>query len=1276
MKQQTTTTGKSMNRIQRRAARALLAAGILWSAAAGAATNNWVSSESYALWLSDANWSAGIPGATDEVFVANSRAAVVEGATVATASNLTISSGSQVIIGNVDPGALAVVNTITLGTVSSSGTLQLNYGTLSFNTLSVGSNGSYSDTANGTLVLTGADPTIKMAGGVTVLINSTITGTNGLIKGGLGTLTIAGNSTYSGGTTINTGTLKIGNGGTTGSLGSGDVTNNASLIFNRSNTMIVNNFITGTGSITQAGSGTTILTANNTYSGGTTISAGTLQIGNGGTTGWLGSGDILDNGTLAFNRTDTVTLANLVSGTGSLRQIGTGTLILTANNTYSGTTVISAGTLQIGDGGTTGTLGTGAVTDNGTLTFNRSDSLIVSNAISGSGRLIQDGTGTTILTGNNTYSGTTTINTGTLQVGDGGTTGTLGTGTVNNSSVLAFNRSNTLVVGNTITGTGSLTQIGTGTTILTGTNTYSGDTLINAGTLQIGNGGTTGSLGTGAVINDSVLSFNRNNTLTVSNLISGTGSLTQAGSGTTVLAADNTYSGGTTISAGTLQIGNGGTTGWLGSGDITNNGTLAFNRSDSVTLDNIIAGSGNVSQLGAGTLILTATNTYSGTTTISNGTLQVGNGGTTGTLGTGGVVNNAALAFDRSDSVVVSNMITGAGSLTQAGTGTLILLADNDYRGGTVINAGTLQVGDGGTTGALGTGAVSVAGALVFNRTNDVIAANIISGVGSLTQAGAGTLTLTRTNTYSGGTWIRNGGTLIVRNNNAVGSGSLNVVNGTLQVGQQSLNVGGNYAQTADGTLVLTLATAAEYGQLNIAGTASLNGALQVLTTNGFVATHNTTLALIVAGGGVTGTFATFTNNLSSSPLLTPQLTYGATNVTLQWLQASFQPYATTPNQRAVAAALDSLVHSTAAVDVNLINTLDNLSSGTNGLAAAYDLIAPEELTAMFTLSFAGINNDIDRVLGRSSYLRAGYQTAYPKLLEQISKDSIVPEWVNRDVAAGQSLWSFYAEGDGGTLSLDEANTASGSDASSAGITVGIERRINSHLVAGLSGHYLSSSDDLTNGGSIDEQSIRGQLYGLWLKQGWHAEALIGGGRTSYDTKRTALGGTATGSTDGTEWYGMIGGGYDWQRANWFFGPEMSLRYASADIDAFTETGSASPLHIASQSADALYTQLGVRLGYRGYVQGSWTFVTPEVSLAWRHNYLDTELSLDAQSTSGAGNVFTVSGSDTGKDSFVAGLGLTVQWTPTFSTYLRYAAQVGSNGYENHSVNLGVGVNF
>jgi fibronectin-binding autotransporter adhesin len=226
-----------------------------------------------------------------------------------------------------------------------------------------------------------------------------------LIQSGSGSLTLSGSNTYSGVTTVSAGTLQAGSStafspnsaftvnsvlnlagfsNTVGSLaGSGTVTNNESpertivvlpAIFlatpailtaggNGTNTIFSGTLIDGTASLglIKAGVGTLTLSGANTYTGGTTITGGTLQIGNGGTTGSI-VGNVLDNGSLVFNRSDAITFPGIVSGTGALTQTGSGSLTLTNANTYSGGTVINGGTLLVDNAQA---LGVGNVTVNG-----------------------------------------------------------------------------------------------------------------------------------------------------------------------------------------------------------------------------------------------------------------------------------------------------------------------------------------------------------------------------------------------------------------------------------------------------------------------------------------------------------------------------------------------------------------------------------------------------------------------------------------------------------------------------------------------------------------------------------------------------------------------------------------------------------------------------------------------------------------------------------------------------------------------------------------------
>ena len=455
-----------------------------------------------------------------------------------------------------------------------------------------------------------------------------------------------------------------------------------------------------------------------------------------------------NNATLAFKRNLVgETVSNNISGTGALTMFGSAAgLTLAGSNSYSGLTTINSGnTLQIGTGSTNGTLGTGSVSNAGTLTFNRSDLYMASNTISGSGALWQIGSGTTILLGSNSSSGTTTVTNGTLQIGNGGTSGSVGSGAISLSGagLLVFNRADSVTITNSIGGGGgALMQMGGGTLIVTGRGASYGQTVISDGTLQIGDGGANGSIGAGAITNNSVLVINSSTNVTFANsqAIRGTGVLIQMGTGTTTLVASNTtYSGGTLISGGTLQVGGGGsgsqydTNGSLGTGNVTNNATLAFSRRiASDTASNNISGTGALTVSGNSTaLTLAGSNSYSGLTTINSGnSLRIGTGSINGTLGTGSVSNAGTLSFNRSDLYTVTSAISGAGALSQIGTGTTTLSGSNTYTGTTSITAGSLIVA---STGSLSSSAVSISSGatLRYNGSSSLASSITVGGGGS-----------------------------------------------------------------------------------------------------------------------------------------------------------------------------------------------------------------------------------------------------------------------------------------------------------------------------------------------------------------------------------------------------------------------------------------------------------------------------------------------------------------------------------------------------------------
>ena len=430
------------------------------------------------------------------------------------------------------------------------------------------------------------------------------------------------------------------------------------------------------------------------------------------------------------------------------------------------------------------------------LVFNNPGNTTFAGAISGNGSLTQAGTGILTLTNSNTYTGNTTVSAGTLQVGNGGSGEFLGSPSVSlsNNTSLVFSQSDSLTYGGIISGSGSLTQAGSGDLTLLGANSYSGSTTVSGGTLQVGNGGSGEFLGSPSVVlsNSAALVFNESDAPVYSGSISGNGSLTQTGSGTVTLTGSNTYTGGTTVSAGTLQVGNGGSGAFLGSPTVglSSSTALVFSQSDSMTYSGMISGSGSLVQAGPGLLTLTgSSNTYTGGTTISDGTLQVGNGILAGNVGPGAVINNGILVFDFPGAATTfSGVVSGNGSLTQAGTGVLTLLGSNTFTGGTTISSGTIQIGNGGTTGVLTGGiAIGIAEALVLDRSGSMNF--MLSGAGTLSKTGSGTTTLTGDSTGFAGPVSVVQGQLVVAGPMGLGGFSIVGSDATLQFSGATINL-------------------------------------------------------------------------------------------------------------------------------------------------------------------------------------------------------------------------------------------------------------------------------------------------------------------------------------------------------------------------------------------------------------------------------------------------------------------------------------------------------
>jgi autotransporter-associated beta strand protein len=718
-----------------------------------------------------------------------------------------------------------------------------------------------------TLVLDGTTTGNQINGG---LFDVAFNGTNAAIavtKQNVGTWTLSGSSGYTGPTTVSGGVLALSGPATLGASGSsavtlsggrldlgsssqsvgavtisaasasgntlqgGSLTGTSYSITNTSGTVTVTTSLLGVGALTKTGSGTVVLQGTNSYAGATSV-RGTLTVNGGGAiTGGGGltiGGGSAPTGTFNYNTTASSTFGAIIIGNGNdgaanatFNQTA-GSIVgssLVLNNSFTqfgaGDLNISGGYMNITGDATVSNQVAGPATPYSTITVSGTASLTIGGSLSltgapaaarnGWGRVTQNGGTVTVgsgltmaqTTAGNSASrnGEYNLNGGTLNVSlirqDAGVD-TTGTFNFNGGTLAATASSGTFMQG------------------LTAANVRNGGAIIDTGTfgITIGQNLRHSTIGGDAAID---------------------GGLRKLGGGMLALSGSNTYTGTTTIVAGTLQIGAGGTTGsLLASSTITGSAgaVLAFNRTNTLTqgthFSNVIGGAVSVAQVGSGTLVLGGTNTYTGTTSIQNGTLQLGAGGTTGVLATGGVTlvngtGSGTFAVSRSNTVTQGTdfptRLTGSIAFAQVGTGTTILnSSSNTYQGGTRVDGGELRIG---VAGALGSTAGSLAvngGRLDMNGFSTTVGVLSGSSGGVITTTSAATLTVSSTadSTYggifSGSTSLRKTGlATLTLSGSSTNAGPTLIDSGTLALGANN---------AISGSSAITLGTGTSFGSL------------------------------------------------------------------------------------------------------------------------------------------------------------------------------------------------------------------------------------------------------------------------------------------------------------------------------------------------------------------------------------------------------------------------------------------------------------------------------
>ena len=702
---------------------------------------------------------------------------------------------------------------------------------------------------------------------------------------------------------------------------------------------------------------------------------------------------------------------------------------------------------------------------------------------------------------------------------------------------------------------------------------------------------------------------------------------------------------------------------------------------------------------GEGTLILTAKNTFSGGSTVEAGTLQIGNGGETGNLASG--VNlqgvNSRVVFNRSDEFVFGKVISGDGSLTQAGTGTLILTANNNYAGGTTVSSGSLQIGKNGTSGGIESDiALANNTNVTFSRSDDYTYDGIVSGAGSLVQAGDGALTLNAWNTYTGGTRVTNGQLLIG------GDYDHRFIPAENSEGQSGARIDGPVVVENGGLL-------GGYGVINGAVTVRSGGYFSPGGSVGTLSQRNAAAPLTVTGDITFEEGSTYLYEIAGDnhDLLSVDNRYVNIEQGAQ-LEVSVIGSATQNRPYQVIDAslsqFDGLTHFTFVgawanmfrgefrddgywiswrrfADIIGPYASGNAIRAADGVDRINDLgIFPESyyagLAGMDAWDIAGAFEQLHgEVFASNKDAALQSQRRFQRLIP--TGGDIVAKSDNRQKIL-ERKWNLWGNITGGYDQRNNIGRYSGYRSSSAGFAAGMDRTISPFMLIGVAVGYDHADQNFKKiRSSSDADAMRTMAYASWFNGSVFVDAYGGYTKNWYKTKRNINIGSFSAKPKARYNDDLAVTGIEFGRVHWFdktmLTPSVGLHYARLNSPSFTETrGGDANLYVASDMYQSFQTSVGAKVS-RMFTDSRKVVWTPEIRAYYVHEWSDDRARAITSFAAVRDINFEAHGGRWGRDSGRFGAGVGALLTEHINFRFDYDFEVFSNTSTNtFTTTLGV----